>query len=56
MQIEIKGKDGRKYLLIVEDRNGYTPFKVVDVKTGEETDDGWFVISKNGTLRVDRVK
>lgn len=54
--MEMKGKDGRVYRLIVENRDGWTPFKIIDVATGEETDDGWFVISKNGVLRDERIK
>lgn len=58
MKTEMKGKDGREYTLIVAEETvrGFTEFKVIDTKTGKLTDNGWFIISKNGVLRTDRIK
>lgn len=52
----IKSKDGRNYTIEVKETNGYTNFKVVDEQTNKVVDDGWFVISKNETLRIERIK
>ena len=51
------GKDGREYNIdIIIRESGSVDFTVKDIATRAVVDDGWFVISKNGTLRVERVK
>lgn len=51
------GKDGREYNIgIIIRESGGVDFTVKDIATRAVVDDGWFVISKNGTLRVERVK
>ena len=52
----MRGRDGREYTVHTEDKGVDTYFKVIDRKTEEVVDEGWLVISKNGTLRVERIK
>lgn len=52
----MKGKDGRTYLIEVAEQGSYNSFKVIDEQTHKVVDDGWFVISKNGILRIERIK
>lgn len=50
------GRDGRKYIIEATDKGVDTAFKVVDEQTREVVDAGWLVISKNGILRIERIK
>lgn len=52
----MKGKDGHDYRIEVKEQGSYTNFKVIDEHSNKVVDDGWFVISKNGTLRIERIK
>lgn len=53
----MKGKDGREYNINIDIReNGSVDFTVKDIVTRSVVDDGWFAISKNGVLRIERIK
>lgn len=53
----IKGKDGREYNIdIIIRESGSVDFTVKDIATRAVVDDGWFVISKNGMFRIERIK
>ena len=53
----MKGKDGREYNIDIDIKeNGNVDFTVRDIATRSIVDDGWFVISKSGVLRIERVK
>ena len=53
----MKGKDGRNYIVNIDIReDGSADFTIKDIETRNVIDDGWFVISKNGTFRIERVK
>lgn len=54
--MKMKGKDGRTYLVKIIEQGSYNNFKVIDEQTHKVVDDGWFVISKNGILRIERIK
>ena len=56
MNYTMKGKDGRNYLIEIKEVGSYNNFEIIDEQTHKVVDDGWFVISKNGTLRLERVK
>ena len=53
----MKGRDGREYNIDIDIKeNGNVDFTVRDVVARSIVDDGWFVISKSGVLRIERVK
>lgn len=60
----MKGRDGRNYKIQATSDVNYINseevkdffFQLVDEESGKVTDEGWLVISKNGTLRIDRIK
>jgi len=60
----MKGRDGHNYKIQATSDVNYINseevkdffFQLVDEESGKVTDEGWLVISKNGTLRIDRIK
>lgn len=50
------GRDGRRYMIVTVDKGEDSYFEVIDEQTNKIVDNGWLVISKNGNLRIERIK
>lgn len=50
------GRDGRRYMIVAADTGKDSYFEVIDEQTNKIIDSGWLVVSKNGILRIERIK